>query len=279
MNPMLNRTFKALCAVAVVTLLSACGSSSTVDPFKPTRVIGLGDTFNDIHTATGGSAETVRIAAAGADSSVVGHVATLFGTSNVVSYASSTTPLIAHLATQIDNISSLSASTDLVVITVGTHNIIAGDTAASVVPTLNTQIQRLLDKGARHILIMPPLDLSKTPTPPANAANAAVFISNASTLISDAFAGRYSTNTVIFGSNPLGYNFSMATASRAYPYSGDGLATFNNTYQRICAGVLNTGCDLADDGGYLFADGFNLTPTGNKWVAQNLYNATAQGWR
>jgi hypothetical protein len=29
----------------------------------------------------------------------------------------------------------------------------------------------------------------------------------------------------------------------------------------------------------LFADNLNLTPAGNRWVSQYIYNATAQGWR
>jgi hypothetical protein len=278
MNKLLRHVFHALCAVLFVTVLAACGSSKTVDPLTPSRVIGLGDTLNDISTAAGGgTAHTARIAGAGADASVVGHLATLFGVSNVVSYASSTNQLISDLSAQIDNLGGLSASADLVVITVGTQDIILGHSGTSVAPTLVSQIQRLLDKGARHVLVMPPLDLSKAPTPPANAANAATFAADLSSALQNAFSGRYANNVVIYGNNPLSLNFALATASRTYPYS-DGYGTFNDTYQSIC-GAGTTGCDRADDGGYLFADNYNLTPTGNRWVAQNLFAATGSGWR
>jgi hypothetical protein len=234
----------------------------------------LGDTFNDIHTATGGSAHTVRIAGAGADASVVGHIATLFGISNVVSYASSATPLIAHLAAQVDQVGSLSGSTDLVVITVGTQDIIAGNSAASQLPTLKNQIDRLLSLGARHIVLMPPLDLSRAPGNPAHKNDAAQFWQDELASLS----GVYSGNVFLFASTPISSAFLLATDPNAtQPYS-DGGGTFANTHDAKCPGSVSTGCDAADDGTYLFADDYNLTPTGNRWVAQHLFNATAY-WR
>jgi len=61
MNPIFSRILKALCTLAAVALLSACGSSSTVDPFKPTRVIGLGDGYNDVNATVreGSTTDTV----------------------------------------------------------------------------------------------------------------------------------------------------------------------------------------------------------------------------
>ena len=83
MKTSLNRIIKALCASAVIAVLSACGgATSTVDPFKPTRVVGLGDSY------------------AAASSSVVSQVAAGFGQSNIVSSATSS-GVIADLSTQI----------------------------------------------------------------------------------------------------------------------------------------------------------------------------------
>ena len=54
MKPIFSRTLKALCCVMVVATLSACGASSTVSPFVPTRVIGLGDAYNDVGSSING---------------------------------------------------------------------------------------------------------------------------------------------------------------------------------------------------------------------------------
>jgi hypothetical protein len=52
MNPIFSRILKALCAVVAVSLLTACGgSSSTVDPFVATRVIAFGDGFNFVNSS------------------------------------------------------------------------------------------------------------------------------------------------------------------------------------------------------------------------------------
>ena len=56
MKPMLNRILKTVCVVVAAGMLTACGSGSTVDPFRPTRVIGLGDAYNDM----GNNQATVR---------------------------------------------------------------------------------------------------------------------------------------------------------------------------------------------------------------------------
>ncbi len=284
MNPIFSRTLKALSALLVAAVLTACGSSSTVDPFKPTRVVGLGDGYNDIRTATGGAAPTVRTGA-GTTSSVVEQVAAYFGQSNVVSAAAGGAR-IADLANQITSIGSFSAG-DLVVIAVGTFDVKATATPATEAQTLVTQIQRLKTAGVKHILVMPVLDVSRTPwgrstgfdTTATNTFNTALL-----TALSAAFGGE-SSNSVIFA-NASGVTslFLTATALTTYsPFTDTGFNGTTHTTPACGNAAAFVGCDAsAANASYatmLFADGIHLTPAGNRWVAQYLFNATAQGWR
>ena len=292
MNLLFSRTLKALCALVLVGLLSACGASSTVSPFKPTRVIGLGDGYNDIRTATGGAAPTVRTGA-GTTSSVVERVAAYFGQSNVVSAAAGGAR-IADLAAQITSIGSFSSG-DLVVIAVGTFDVKAGAAPATEAQTLVTQVQRLKTAGVTHILIMPVLDVSRTPWGRANSFDTTAtntFNTALLTALSTAFGGQ-SPNTVIFA------NASGVTSQFLYITSTTAFSPFTDTgYNGTAAGTvpacgnpapllgdtsIPVGCDAntanASYTTMLFADGIHLTPAGNSWVASYLYNSTAQGWR
>lgn len=285
MNPIFSRILKALCMLAAIALLSACGSSSTVDPFKPTRVIGLGDGYNDTRTATGALAPTVR-EGAGTLGSVVEQIAVYFGQSNVVSYASGG-QRIADLATQITSVGSFSSG-DLVVITVGAFDVKANAIPATEAQTLVTQVQRILDAGAKHVLIMPVLDVSRTPW-----GRSATFSTTATNTFNDAMLaalgsafGGQSANTVIYA-NTSGVTAAFLTATSMTPFSPFTDTGFNNTAAGTTPACGNAtafvGCDAsAANASYttmLFADGMHLTPAGNRWVASYLYNATAQGWR
>jgi len=292
MNPIFSRTLKALCVLAVVGLLSACGASSTVSPFKPTRVVGLGDGYNDIRTATGGAAPTVRTGA-GTTSSVVERVAAYFGQSNVVSAATGGAR-IADLAAQINSIGSFSSG-DLVVIAVGTFDVKENAIPATEAQTLVTQVQRLKTAGVTHILIMPVLDVSRTPWGRANSFNTTAtntFNTALLTALSTAFGGQ-SPNTVIFA-NASGVTSLFLTATSVATFSPFTDTGYNGTAAGTVPACGNpapllgdtsipVGCDAsAANASYttmLFADGIHLTPAGNSWVASYLYNSTAQGWR
>jgi phospholipase/lecithinase/hemolysin len=284
MNPIFSRTLKALCTLAVVGLLSACGSSSTVDPFKPTRVIGLGDGFN-VATAT------VRETGS-TTGTVVGQMAAYFGQSNIVSKASAGAQ-IADLAAQIDDVVANNASFssgDLVVITIGIFDVKATPNKTLEerkvdANLLTAQVQRILDAGATHILIMPVPELSRTPWGRANSFSTTatgIFNDAVNTASSNAFGGR-SPNRVIYANvSGVTSEFLKATDA-AVSYS-----TFDNSRydgSTACGNLLFVGCDAGGLGvstsytTMLFADGIHLTPVGNRWIAQYLYAATAQGWR
>jgi outer membrane lipase/esterase len=283
MNPMLSRILKALCALVAVVLLSACGgASSTVDPFRPTRVVGLGDGFND-------ATATVRVAGS-TTGTVVGQVAAYFGQSNVVSQAAREAR-IGDLANQISAVGSFTSG-DLVVITIGAFDVKAGANAATEAQTLVTQVQRILNAGAKHILIMPVLEFSRTPwarantfdpnaTPTASLTN--TFNSEVLIAIRNAF-GEQRPNSVIYANvNNLTTSFLFATSQTTYSSFTD--TGFNGTAlgtTPACGLAASfTGCASgAANASYttmLFADGVHLTPLGNQWVAQFLFTASRVG--
>ena len=284
MNSIFSRTFQALCTVILVALLSACGGSSTSDPFRPTRVVGLGDGFNDA-AATVDDGTTTR--------TVVGQVAAYFGQSNLLSKGSAGAQ-IANLAAQIDDVvanhGGFSAN-DLVFIAVGTFDVKAGTNPDTAAQALVTQVQRLKTAGATHILIMPVLDVSRTPWGRVNTSTVSTTATNTfneSVLLalSNAFGGQ-TPNTVIYA-NASGVTSFFLTATSVTVFSPFTDTGFSST---VVAGTtpacgnatLFTGCTAAAaNASYptmMFADGIHLTPAGNRWVAQFLYNATAQGWR
>jgi lysophospholipase L1-like esterase len=282
-----------------VGLLSACGAGSTVDPFKPTRVVGLGDGFNDA-AATVNDGTSTR--------TVIGQMASYFGQSNVLSKGSAGA-LVAGLAAQITDVVTNHggfSSGDLVVIAVGTFDVKAVTNTGTAVTNANAaaqvlvaQVQRLKDAGVQHILIMPVLELSRTqwgrannfdPTAKPAAAPSVSWTStfNEAVLLAmnTAFGGQ-TPNTVIYA-NASGLTSQFLTATSVPVFSPFTDTGFSST---VAAGTapacgnaaLFTGCtSAAANANYttmLFADGIHLTPAGNRWVAQFLYNATAQGWR
>ena len=270
MNSTISRTFKALCLIAVSVVLTSCGSGSTVDPFKPTRVIGLGDGFND-------SARAIAPTVADQVGANFG-----LGLSSVVNVGS-TTATIASLSTQIDSVISSGGFTsgDLVVISVGTIDVqsFASPTASNEVPELVSQVQRLLDYNVKHILLMPVLDVSRSPWGAANsfeqgsasATNSTgTFNSEVLSQFSANFGGR-SPNTVIYansGTSPISSQFLSMTASTPI-----WISPFNCFTRASCTNGATADTSLFD------TNDTYLTAAGNKWVGNLLYNATAQGWR
>lgn len=277
MNLIFRLPLQYLCAVVLVGLLSACGASSTVEPFKPTRVVGLGDGYNDA-TATVDDGTSTR--------SVVGQMAAYFGQSNLISKASAGAK-VADVSSQINDVVANNggfSSGDLVVIAVGTFDVKEGtnpDTAAQV---LLTQVQRLKAAGVTHILVMPVLDVSRTPwgrvnsvsTTATSAFNEAVLLA-----FNTAFGGQ-TPNTVIYA-NASGVTSLFLTATSVTTFSPFTDTGFPATLPACGSATSFTGCVAgAANVNYptmLFANGIHLTPAGNRWVAGYLYNATAQGWR
>ena len=282
MKTSFKRIVKALCVTATAVVLGACGgASSTVDPFKPTRVIGLGDGYNAWVTVTGtGEVETV-----------VGQVAALFGVSNIQNNAATTPVLISQLSSQLSGLTF--SPSDLVLISIGTGDIQAAYTAQDPIAaaetaaaSLATAIENMLTQGASHILVMQALEFSTTPYARANSGTYPLNTNSSPTVAFNAkvsallqtyisHAG-YRNNPVIFGGMGLSSDFNNYTSYATYG------AFTTSTQTPYCGSTsLNVTCSVgaATYDTTLFGDGLYLTPAGNRWVAQYLFNATAQGWR
>lgn len=305
MNLIFSRTLKALSTLAVVGLLSACGSSSTIDPFKPTRVIGLGDAYSDVGLATD-APFTVR--GTGTVSTVLEQVATLFGVGSVgtpvadttyaalpatgvFSYAmgnalistNATITTDASLTEQVDrvlaDVGTFNSSQDLIIITAGTRDVRAGLDKTTTVDALMVQLKRLLAANARHVLVMQPIERSGG----TYAAQTLAFADEESLQVFNYLkTAGYQGNPIILTSGP---NPGLATNFNLYTYAATYGEFSTSTQVAYCPSPTTlTGCALADGDGStyatrLFADNLNLTPAGNRWVALQLYSATAQGWR
>ncbi len=270
MNPIFSRTLKAMCTIAVAGVLTACGSGSTVDPFKPTRVIGLGDGFND----------TARAIAP----TVADQVAANFGLGlSSVLNKGSTTAKIADLDSQITSVIGSGGFTagDLVVISVGTIDVQTSrnPTANDEVPELVSQIQRLLNNNVKHVLVMPILDVSRTPwgathtfeqgsVPATNSTG--VFNGEVLSKLAASFGGR-TPNPVIYansGTSSTSSQFLGMTAS-----SPIWVSPFNCFKLSSCTNGATADTSLFD------TSETYLTPAGNRWLGNLLYYATSQGWR
>ena len=251
---MVNQTLKVLCVAALVALLSACGSGKTVDPLVPTRVIGLGDAHND----TGAGQYTVR--GTGEVSTVVGQVAALFGGGAAVTSYASSTYAPGDLQTQVAGLGSLQAS-DLIVITAGAAEYASGANGATTfLNELINALDTLKTKGAKHILIMSLVDTAINPDAGVVAFNNTI----SGGLNSYTDVARYT-------------NIDRPAVTNGFP----NWATNTNTPYCSVTVPPNTGCSVAgqDPSLYFLADSVNPTPAGNRWIAQYLYNNTAQGWR
>lgn len=299
MTTSLNRPLKALCLASAVAVLASCGgATSTVDPFQPSRVIGLGDAYNVID----GSIYSVR--QTGTIESVVGQVAASFGVSNLVSQASNTATISA-LSTQISNIGTFTSS-DLVVLSAGTQDIIDAYQTSDPVATaeakadlLVNQVKEVLARGATHVLILPPLEVSVTPYAVASrATNPTVtpviplnydssptvkFNTRVSGALQTYIASQgYSKNPVIISGLSLSSTFNAYATGALTGYFANGTTPWCPITSVVNDSTNTQGCvpnSTTGDGNYLFADLIHLTPYGNRWVASYMYNSTAQGWR
>lgn len=260
MTSTFSRTLKALWVVAAVAMLSACGSSSTVDPFKPTRVIGLGDAYNDT------SASQATVTGTGAISTVAGQIAALYGASTLESPASSAYATTDDLLAQIATLGNISGTTDLVVIAAGTREFLAGNDPKG--ETFLTKLKQALDalraKGAKHIIFMEVVDIS-----PAGI-----------------YADPLAFNTTVKGG--LGSYVDIARygninrPSAFFPgwaTSGPGATPYCTSPSTLDGCALGDTTGTADVTTYFLADNLHPTPAGNQWLAQQLFLSTGGGWR
>lgn len=329
MNPMFSRILQALCTLVAVALLSGCGgASSTVEPFVATRVIAFGDGFNFVD-ANGAGKSTVRTGET--DITIAGRVAARYGivvkdvatgpalsATGGFSYATASAK-VSDVATQINTFltsaGGVVAKKDLIVIAVGNWDIkaaIASGTPTADIDTattnLVTAIQRLTNAGAEHVVVMPPINMARTPWATtyigANAgvtrsaiqdlSNSAATSFNFKLLAKLQAAYTQDRNPVVLLDRTTDFNSFAgsvdASGTAVVNYSGISLTNLSTA---VCAlATPATGCTTAVTaaGGvgvlnatdYLtsvFADEINLTPVMNRFLADRIiYSLVSFGW-
>jgi phospholipase/lecithinase/hemolysin len=325
MNPMLRRILQALCAVAAAALLSACGgASSTVDAFKPTRVIAFGDGFSYVD-ANGYGLSTVRTPET--DNTVAGRIAARVGIvvkpnrSNPLpatggfSYAAvearaatGTDSVDSQITTFLTDVGGVVAKQDLIIITVGNWDIydavMTGASVDTATTNLVTSIGRLVAAGAEHVVVMPAINMARTPwalsgltTPSltnfkslADIQKLSITTASLPSLTSFNFlllqklnaAYRQDKKPVYLLDRSGDFNgfagkFDTDGATRIVNVSGMALTADTGLYQPVCpTPTLIVGCTIADLNGstnylsYVFADNINLTPLANRYLADRI---------
>ena len=307
MNPIFSRTLKAMCAVAAAALLSACGgASSTVDPFVATRVIAFGDGFNRVDS-NGYGLSTVQTSET--NNTLAGRIAERYGivvkdaslaSTGGFSYAERFAK-VSDVVTQIDTFLTASggvvAKKDLIIIAVGnwdikaaaaTNNTAAIDTAST---ALVTAVQRLTTAGAEHVVVIPSINMARTPWATAsgysrttiqNLSNTATtsFNFSVNTKLGDAY--RQDRKPVLLLDPTADFN----TFAGSVDVNGNAVSNFSGiTLTNLSTAVCTTaspavGCTTNVGAGgvinstdYLtsvFADEINLTPVINRLLADRM---------
>ena len=333
MNPMFSRTLKALCTLAAVALLSACGgASSTVDPFVATRVIAFGDGFNYVN-ASGAGLSTVQTGET--DITIAGRIAaTRYGivvkdvatgpalaATGGFSYATASatvSDVVTQINTYLTSAGGSVAKKDLIIISVGNWDVKANaeGTATQSIDTattnLVTAIQRLTNAGAEHVVVMPSINMARTPWAKALANTNAISLADIqklsittanlpaltsfNVLLSTKLSAVYTQDrkpVLLLDQSSVFNNFAgySDTDGTTRIINGSGLAITADTglYVPVCLSpTAFAGCTLANLAGgasstdyqsYVFADNINLTPLVNRFLADNMaYTMRALGW-
>lgn len=331
MNLFFCRTLKAFCVASLAVLLSACGSSSTVDPFIATRVIAFGDGFNYVD-ANGSGVSTVRTSIAPAfvtDDTLVGRIAARIGivvkqvgpanslaSQGGFSYATANARVAdvdRQVTTFLNSAGSVSKG-DLIVIAVGNWDIYdavknGATSMETATTTLAAAIQRLTNAGAEHVVVVPPINMARTPwattyvteNPSVNRLMIQNLSNSAKTSFNFLLALKLNTmytqdrKPVAFLDRTTDFNGFAGSVdingAAIQNFSGTALT---NLATPVCATPSPaTGCALADTGAtglkggpnstdYLtsvFADEINLTPALNRYLADRvLLSLISFGW-
>jgi hypothetical protein len=182
---MIKLSFSMLMRIAA--LMAACvlvgcgGSSSTVNPLTPTRIIAFGDSFSTVDTS---GYATYSVNASETNATVASRIAAIYGFT--LKYISSSSAVIAsgtaysyaagtatssNTATQISTYLTYNTpgSSDLFIITAGTQDIIAAaptnntTAIATAATALTAAIQTLTNAGAQYVMVMQPINVARTP--------------------------------------------------------------------------------------------------------------------
>lgn len=312
----LRRT-AVLAACASAALLTACGSSTVESAVTPTRIVSFGDALSDVgqtgvrYTINDGSTNiwsqqfaesygrTLTAASAGGKGYARGN-ARVVATPDAAGFANTLT-----LTKQIDAFLAADAvgSNDMVVVNGGTSDVIsqmaavtAGtQTAAQMVTNstqagrdLGTQVRRLVNSGAKYVVVAGTYDLGRSPW--ATAINRVDLLSSASSAFNQAFL----VSVVDLGANVLyidaAYYFNLLVNS-------PGNYNLTNSVTPVCTSVdsgnslgIGTGkvsstlCNTStliasvDPLKYAFADSVYFTPVANRLFGVYAYDRVRARW-
>lgn len=314
-NWMRRTVLVAACASAA--LLAACGSSTTESAVAPERFIAFGDAYNDVgqkgsrYTVNDGSVNnwTLQVAAnygkplaaasAGGKSYAVGN-ARVKDKPDAAGNAS--TPTITE---QIDTFlaSGSFAASDVVFLSGGISDVIAGmaavqagtQTEAAMVAAarkagedMAAQVRRLVNAGAKYVVVTGTYDLSKTPW--AKSIGREALLTDASSRFNDGLLvgivdlggnvlyvdSAYYVN--LYTSVPGNYAFNNATAAvctSVDPTNGIGIGAGQVNSALCNASTLLSG---ANQDAYVFADAVYLTPSAQRQFGTYAYNRLRARW-
>lgn len=314
-----HRPIRILLAGAAALVLASCGGgSSVVSDFHPTRVVVFGDAMADLRLSASPSGSG-RYTVNGDNTTnnwvlrLTSHYGLTPATANVKAVAhariTTTTDAVGGSAATVQaqitsflGAGSLGAS-DLVVVSAGTSDLIAeGYAAIKTSPSqteaaatanvqqaardLATQVRRLVDNGAKHVVVLSPYNLGKTPW--ASSAGKVTFLQDLSTAFYD---------EMVYRMNDLAANVLVVDA-RLQMNSLVSSTSYNSTTLACSSGANNTanglgiGTNLVDsskcttstlDAGYnastfLFADSIYPTPLAHRSLGDFAHSKLRDRW-
>lgn len=293
-------------------LLAGCGSGSVVSDFYPTRLISVGDSFSDVgqkgsdhlFTVNDGTPIWVQALAshyglavkpaneasgapATEDGSYYGYAE---GYARIavdgVSSATSAPSVKQQIDAVLERVGGILTRNDFVVVTGGISDIVAAvqDNGGTVTPAataavrsagtaLASQVDRLVDAGARHVLVVGAYNLGHTPWAAAHGSDVAGDIEALSVAFNDAVRiglakhdGRY----VLFSDLALLHNLI---------YNRPGNYAFEENFAPVCATPDAQTCTPStltspdiDYNTRMYADQLHFTPRMSRVFASDAYS-------
>ncbi len=289
----LRRLLLAL-SCATAALLAACGSGSIVDPFTPTRILSVGDSFSDL--GQDGKRYTVNddtINIWSQQAALNWGLPLIASNKGGLSYARGDAlisgPTGNSIEAQVTELLSKNTlqSGDLVLINGGLADImtivandgfsqLAFDKANAAGVALGAQVLRLVNAGAKRVLAVGlyPLGLSPMGTASGQSTNF--------TNITLAFNNAFKLSMVNLGANVL-YLDSSQYYGQVY-YTPTNFPPLNNSVTEACITVLVTDCTPAtirpgyDYNTLVYASGVYFTPTSHRLLGNYAYNQIKNRW-
>lgn len=306
-----------LAAGAVAMTLAACGSGSIDSQLAPTRVVAFGDGFADVgqagnrFTVNDGSVNiwTQQVAASfGRSLTPAAAGGTSFATRNARVAATPDAAGNAGTPTVEQQIGSFLAAgapqgNDLVMVSAGTSDVIyeaframggaqsreqAQANIRAAGRTLGTQVRRLVQAGAKYVVVSGPYNMDKSPWAAAT---------NQGALLAD-LSGRFNEELLV-SIVDLGANVLYVDAALFFnlAYNSPGSYNFSNVTTLACnsvdpgvgigtgAGQVNSAlCTPAtlqggiDPARWLFADRVYPTPQGHRLFGDYAYSRIRERW-